>query len=310
MRSEQSVETASGTPFIRISKGMDKIYRSLSHSISDYKQRKRLTMRNQLQHAKRIVVKVGTSTLIYPNGNINLKAIDQLAFTLTDLKNQGKEIILVSSGAIGVGLHKLNMEQRPPTIPEQQAVAAIGQAELMNIYNQRFLTYSQQIAQLLLTRDVIEYPESRKNVINTMEQLLKMGIIPVINENDTVAIDELDHLTKFGDNDFLSAIVSQLIQADLLVILSDIDGFFSDNPHTNKKATLFSEINQIDDALFTLAGGEGSRFGTGGMYSKLKAAERVLDHDISMVLANGKTPSIIFNILAGEQVGTLFTLLK
>lgn len=267
-------------------------------------------MRNQLQHAKRIVIKVGTSTLIYPNGNINLNAIDQLAFTLTDLQNQGKEIILVSSGAIGVGLHKLNMDQRPPTIPEQQAVAAIGQAELMNIYNQRFLTYSQQIAQLLLTRDVIEYPESRKNVTNTIEQLLKMGIVPVINENDTVAIDELDHLTKFGDNDFLSAIVSQLIQADLLVMLSDIDGFFSDNPHTNKEATLFSEINQIDEALLTLAGGKGSRFGTGGMYSKLKAAERVLDHDISMVLANGKKPSIIFDILAGEKVGTLFTLLK
>lgn len=264
-------------------------------------------MRNQLQQAKRIVIKVGTSTLIYPNGNINLNAIDQLAFTLTDLKNQGKEIILVSSGAIGVGLHKLNMDHRPPTIPEQQAVAAIGQAELMNIYNHRFMTYSQQIAQLLLTRDVIEYPESRKNVTNTIEELLKMNIIPVINENDTVAVDELDHATKFGDNDLLSAIVSQLIQADLLIMLSDIDGFFSDNPQTNKDATLFSEINHIDDALLTLAGGKGSRFGTGGMYSKLKAAERVLAHDISMVLTNGKKPTIIFDILAGQQIGTLFT---
>lgn len=263
-------------------------------------------MRKQLQKANRIVIKVGTSTLIYPNGNINLSAIDQLAFTLADLRNRGKEIILVSSGAIGVGLNKLTMDKRPPTIPEQQAVAAVGQAELMNIYNQRFLTYSQQIAQLLLTRDVIEYPESRKNVTNTMEQLLQMGIIPVINENDTVAIDELDHITKFGDNDQLSAIVAQLIQADALIMLSDIDGFFSDNPNTNQDATLFSEINEINEELLQLAGGKGSRFGTGGMYSKLKAAERVLDHNGAMILANGKQPTIIFDILAGEPIGTLF----
>ncbi|MBL1226863.1 glutamate 5-kinase [Enterococcus sp. BWR-S5] len=263
-------------------------------------------MRKQLKKAKRIVIKVGTSTLIYPNGNINLKAIDQLAFTLTDLKNQGKEIILVSSGAIGVGLNKLKLDQRPPTIPEQQAVAAVGQTELMNIYNQRFSVYGQQIGQLLLTRDVIEFPESRRNVVNTMEQLLLMGIIPIINENDTVAIDELDHLTKFGDNDQLSAIVTQLINADALVMLSDIDGFFSDNPLTNKEAQLYSEINQIDENLLLQAGGKGSRFGTGGMYSKLKAAERVLEHNSMMVLANGKQPQIIFDILTGDVIGTLF----
>lgn len=263
-------------------------------------------MRKKLKEAKRVVIKVGTSTLIYPNGNINLSAIDQLAFTLTDLRNQGKEIILVSSGAIGVGLHKMKMDKRPPTIPEQQAIAAVGQAELMNIYNHRFLTYGQQIAQLLLTRDVIEYPESRNNVKNTMEQLLKMNIIPVINENDTVAVDELDHLTKFGDNDQLSAIVTQLIHADTLIMLSDIDGFFSDNPTTNAQATLFSEINEINEELLKLAGGKGSRFGTGGMYSKLKAAERILSHNSSMVLANGKQPTIIFEILQGNELGTLF----
>lgn len=263
-------------------------------------------MRKDLNTAKRIVIKVGTSTLIYPNGNINLQAIDQLAFVLTDLRNQGKEMILVSSGAIGVGLNKLSMDKRPSTIPEQQAVAAIGQAELINIYNQRFLTYSQQIGQLLLTRDVIEYPESRKNVTNTINQLLRMGIIPVINENDTVAVDELDHLTKFGDNDQLSAIVAQLVEADLLIMLSDIDGFFSDNPLTNKEATLFSEINEITEDLLQLAGGKGSRFGTGGMYSKLRAAERVLHYQGAMVLANGKQPEIIFSILQGETIGTLF----
>ncbi|HDP1305176.1 TPA: glutamate 5-kinase [Enterococcus faecalis] len=263
-------------------------------------------MRNKLQQAKRIVIKVGTSSLIYPNGNINLKAIDQLAFTLSDLSNQGKEIILVSSGAIGVGLNKLNLSVRPTTIQEQQAVAAVGQAELMNIYNQRFSTYSQQMAQVLLTRDVIEYPESRNNVTNTFEQLLKMNIIPIVNENDTVAIEELDHLTKFGDNDQLSAIVCQIVQADLLVMLSDIDGFFSDNPTVNKEATLFSEINEINEDLFQLAGGKGSRFGTGGMSSKLKAAERVLANQQAMILANGKQPKIIFEILEGKDIGTLF----
>ena len=160
----------------------------------------------------------------------------------------------------------------------------------MNIYNQRFSTYSQQMAQVLLTRDVIEYPESRNNVTNTFEQLLKMNIIPIVNENDTVAIEELDHLTKFGDNDQLSAIVCQIVQADLLVMLSDIDGFFSDNPTVNKEATLFSEINEINEDLFQLAGGKGSRFGTGGMSSKLKAAERVLANQQAMILANGKRP--------------------
>lgn len=264
-------------------------------------------MRKKLQHAQRIVIKVGTSTLIYPNGTINLRAIDQLAFTLSDLQNQGKEMILVSSGAIGVGLNNLKLSQRPATIPEQQAVAAVGQAELMNIYNQRFSTYNQQIAQLLLTRDVIDYPESCKNVTNTIEQLLKMKLIPVINENDTVAVDELDHLTKFGDNDQLSAIVATLINADALIMLSDIEGFFSANPNTNKQAKLFSEINEITEQLFQIAGGSDSRFGTGGMRSKLKAAQRVLTTNCSMILANGKKPTIIFDILAGEPIGTLFT---
>lgn len=263
-------------------------------------------MRRTLRQAKRIVIKIGTSSLVYANGQINLSAIDQLAFTLSDLNNQGKEIILVSSGAIGVGLHKLSLDERPKTIPEQQAVAAVGQAEMMNIYNHRFLVYGQQIAQLLLTRDVIEYPESRKNVVNTIEQLLKMNIIPIINENDTVAVDELDHSTKFGDNDQLSAVVTQLTNADVLIMLSDIDGFFSDNPSTNKNAKLYSHIHTIDDMLLKVAGGNGSRFGTGGMYSKLKAAERVLEHNSKLVLANGKIPTIIFDILEGKEIGTLF----
>lgn len=263
-------------------------------------------MRNQLQDAQRIVIKIGTSSLIYPNGNINLAGIDELAFVLTDLRNQGKEVILVSSGAIGVGMNKLHFHQRPSSIPEQQAVAAVGQAELMSIYGQRFATYSQQTAQVLLTRDVTEFPESRQNVVNTLEQLLKMGIIPIINENDTVAVDELDHLTKFGDNDQLSAIVLQLTNADLLIMLSDINGFYSDNPSTNKEAQLYSRITELTDDLFSRAGGKGSHFGTGGMYSKLKAAQRVLDHQSGMILANGKRPKVIFDILSGADIGTFF----
>lgn len=263
-------------------------------------------MRQQLDKAQRIVVKVGTSTLIYPNGTINLSAIDQLAFVLADLNNQGKEIILVSSGAIGVGLNKLQMATRPPTIPEQQAVAAVGQTELMNIYAQRFSTYSQQTGQVLMTRDVIDFPESRQNVTNTLEQLLQMQVIPIVNENDAVSVDELDHLTKFGDNDQLSAIVAQLTKADILIMLSDIDGFYSANPLTNPEAKLYSHITAIDENLMAQAGDKGSSFGTGGMRSKLKAAQRVLENDSTMVLANGKQPQIIFEILAGKTIGTLF----
>lgn len=263
-------------------------------------------MRTFLKNAQRIVVKIGTSSLVYPNGQINLAGIDQLAFVLTDLCNQGKEVILVSSGAIGVGLTKLNLSLRPTAIPEQQAIAAVGQAELMNIYNQRFLTYNQVTAQVLLTRDIVEFPESRKNVINTLEQLLRMGIIPIINENDTVAIDELDHATKFGDNDQLSAIVTQLIAADVLVMLSDIDGFYSGNPQKDPTATLYQTVSQIDETILAQVGGTGSQFGTGGMLSKLKAAQRIFAAESAMILANGQHPKIIFDVLAGQPIGTLF----
>lgn len=263
-------------------------------------------MRNFLKSVNRIVVKIGTSSLIHPNGKVNLDGIDQLAFVLTDLRNKGKEVILVSSGAIGVGMDKLRVAERPKEIPVQQAVAAVGQSELMHIYNQRFLGYSQQTAQVLLTRDVVDFPESRRNVINTLEQLMAMDILPIINENDTVAVDEMDHTRKFGDNDELSAIVAQLMNADVLIMLSDIDGFYSANPSEDKQAVLYSTVSAINQSLIDQAGGNGSRFGTGGMISKLKAAQRILDAKSAMVLANGKPPRIIFDILAGVEVGTLF----
>ncbi|MGO2082204.1 glutamate 5-kinase [Vagococcus sp.] len=264
-------------------------------------------MRKTLSTVKRVVVKVGTSSLVLKNGKLNLKSIDQLAFVLTALVNQDYEVILVSSGAIGAGLQSLGLTSRPSTIAKQQAIAAIGQSELIKTYSQRFENYNQQIAQVLMTRDVVDFPESRKNVINTLDELLKMGIIPIVNENDSVAVEELDHQTKFGDNDQLSAIVSQLTKADLLIMLSDIDGFYTNNPQTDPDAKLYTQINKITADLKKAAGGEGSRFGTGGMASKLKAAQRILDYSGQMVLANGEEPSIIFDIIEGKTIGSLFS---
>ncbi|TLQ06894.1 glutamate 5-kinase [Marinilactibacillus psychrotolerans] len=265
------------------------------------------SIRQSLSQSNRIVIKVGTSTIMYPNGSINLQRLEKLAFVLSDLKNQGKQVILVSSGAIGVGLSRMNLTERPVTIPEQQAIAAIGQTELMNLYSQFFYHYGHQVGQVLLTKDVVDFPVSRKNTANTFEQLLIKNVIPIVNENDTVSVEELDHLTRFGDNDTLSAIVLEITDADLLILLSDIDGFYDKNPTAHKDALLFNTIDEITDATYALASDSGSRFGTGGMTTKLNAAQKVLEEKKQMVLANGEDPAILFQILAGEQIGTLFT---
>lgn len=265
------------------------------------------TARQALTLCKRIVIKVGTSTIMYPNGTVNLQRLEKLAFVLSDLRNQGKEVILVSSGAVGVGLHRLKLLDAPKTIPEQQAVASVGQSELMNLYSSFFFNYGQVIGQVLMTRDIVEFPESRLNAINTFEQLLMKKVIPIVNENDTVAVDELDHETKFGDNDQLSAIVAGITEADVLIMLSDIDGFYDRNPNEDEKAQLFHEVHHITPELLALAGGVGSKFGTGGMITKLNAAEHILERSGQMVLANGEDPTVIFNIIAGEDIGTLFT---
>ena len=263
--------------------------------------------RQKVSNSKRIIIKVGTSTLMYPNGSVNLQRIERLAFVLTDLQNRGKDIILVSSGAIGVGMDLLNLSTRPTTIPEQQAVAAIGQSQLMNLYSKFFLSYGQIIGQILMTRDIVDFPESRLNASNTFEQLLKTGVIPIVNENDSVSVEELDHLTKFGDNDQLSAIVAEITNADLLIMLTDVDGFYDKNPNTHQDAVLFSEISDITEAHYQQSGGQGSRFGTGGMITKLKAADHMLNLHAQMVLTNGKVPDTIFDIVVGKEVGTLFT---
>ncbi|SFH75657.1 glutamate 5-kinase [Pisciglobus halotolerans] len=265
------------------------------------------TARKRAAESKRIVVKVGTSTIMYPNGTVNLQRLDRLTFVLSDLNNQGKEVILVSSGAIGVGMNRLHLQERPQTIPGQQAVAAVGQSELMSLYSQFFHTYGKTPGQILMTRDIIEFPESRENAINTFNALLETGVIPIVNENDSVSVEELDHLTKFGDNDQLSAIVSEITDADLLIMLTDVDGFYDKNPLTHEDASLFKEISQLTDQHYALAGGNGSRFGTGGMATKLKAAHHMMQLEKQMALANGKEPAVILDIINGTEIGTLFT---
>lgn len=265
-----------------------------------------MTQTRHFDDVKRIVVKIGTSSLLHPNGKLNLAAIDQLSYTLSSLNNTDKEVILVSSGAIGVGMGQFGLTHRPTAIPEQQALASVGQSQLMTVYQQRFATYGTKISQVLLTYDVFEYTGSLKNTLNTFQTLLNWKVIPIVNENDTVAIDELGHTTKFGDNDQLSALVAAIVDADLLIILSDIDGFFDKNPQKYPDASLIQTVNHIDDAVYQIAGGSGSDFGTGGMYTKLKAAQRMMKHGKKVVLANGSDPKIILDILAGKQVGTLF----
>ena len=262
--------------------------------------------REKLKTAKRIVIKIGTSSLILANGQINLKNMDDLAFTLSSLRNEGYDIILVTSGAIGVGLNVLGMDKRPSEIAQQQALASIGQVELMSLYNHIFARYQQKVSQLLLTNDVIEYPESRQNASMSLQAILSMGIIPIINENDAVSVDEMDHKTKFGDNDRLGAIVTNLADADLLIMLSDIDGLYDKYPNIFDDAKLIDTVSEITDELMKVAGGAGSRFGTGGMTSKLEAAKLIFDNDKQMVLTNGARIREIRDIISGKKKGTYF----
>ena len=265
-----------------------------------------MNYREQIKECSRIVVKVGTSTLTYDNGNINLTRIEKLTRVLSDLMNSGKEVVLVTSGAVGVGVNKLKLKEKPKSIKEKQAVAAVGQCELMHIYSKFFGEYSHVVGQVLLTRDVVEDDHIRENVVNTFETLLENGIIPIVNENDTVAIDEIENIVRFGDNDNLSAIVAQLVCADLLIILSDIDGFYDSDPRGNENAKLLDEIEEITEELEVCAGGAGTNLGTGGMATKLIAAKRATKQGIDMVLANGSNPEVILDILEGKEIGTLF----
>lgn len=266
-----------------------------------------MTSRDEIKNYKRIVVKVGTSTLTYNNGKINLHRIEKLARVLSDIMNSGKEVVLVTSGAIGVGVSKLNLKEKPKSIRQKQAVAAVGQCELMHIYSKFFGEYSHVVGQVLLTRDVVEDNHIRNNVCNTFETLLENGIIPIVNENDTVAIDEIENIVRFGDNDNLSAIVAKLVKADLLIILSDIDGFYDKDPRHNEDSVMLKEVREITKELEDCCGGAGSNLGTGGMITKLMAAEKAMEAGVSMILANGENPEILVDIINGEEIGTLFS---
>ncbi len=256
--------------------------------------------------SRRIVVKVGTSTLTYENGKVNIRRMEKLCKVLSDLHNSGKQIILVSSGAIGVGMGKLNMEKRPKETRYKQALAAVGQCELMFLYDKLFGEYNNHVAQVLLTKNVVTNDHSRQNVVNTFQSLIEMGIIPIVNENDTVAIDELVG-DNFGDNDNLSAIVADLVAADMLIILTDIDGLYDSDPRKNPDAKKISVVTHIDDNIREMAGGSGSNRGTGGMATKITAAAAATSSGINCCVMSGNIPENIYKLLDGEQIGTMFT---
>lgn len=255
------------------------------------------------QNWKRIVVKVGSSTLTHETGMLNIRRLEKLVKVLADLKNAGREIVLVSSGAIAVGFGKLGIvKERPEDTPSRQAAAAVGQCELMYIYDKLFSGYNHTVSQLLLTRDVIDSSRRLENVVNTFDRLLGFGVIPIVNENDTVSVEEIE----FGDNDSLSAIVATICKAQALVILSDIDGLYDADPRQNPTAKLIPVVEQLDDDILRHAGGAGSQRGTGGMVTKLHAAQIATEAGIQMVICNGQDPDNLYRLFDGEPVGTWF----
>lgn len=250
----------------------------------------------------RIVVKVGTSTLAHATGRLNIRHVEELVKVLSDLKNAGHQVILVSSGAIGMGVGKLNLPGKPSDMPTKQAAAAVGQCELMYTYDKLFLQYNHTVAQVLLTGEDVDHPERRENFENTMERLLELGALPVINENDTIATAEI----KVGDNDTLGAIVACCTKADLLVLLSDIEGLYTADPRKDPNAKLIPTVEEVTPEIEALAGGVGSSLGTGGMATKLRAAKMVIAQGCVMVITNGEHPERLYDIAEGKDVGTRF----
>lgn len=266
--------------------------------------RKKMTnIRERLKTKKRVIVKVGTSSLVHKEtGDINLAKLEKLVRVLSDMRNRGMEVVLVSSGAIGVGRKALGMQGRPTTLAKKQACAAVGQGQLMMIYQKLFAEYSQISAQVLMTKTTILKTVNRKNAENTFEELLNLGVIPVVNENDTVSTEEIE----FGDNDNLSAVVTALVKGDLLILLSDIDGLYTDDPNKNPDATLISVVDELNDTILKSGKGSASDFGTGGMATKLAAAKIANASGADMIIANGEDFGILYDIVDGKDVGTLF----
>ena len=250
----------------------------------------------------RIVVKIGTSTLAYATGQLNIRRVEELCKTMSDIRNAGHELILVSSGAIGMGVGKLGLRTRPREIPTKQAAAAVGQCELMYVYDKLFSEYHHTVAQLLITADNLSNETRHANFTNTLNRLLELGAVPVINENDTVATDEI----VIGDNDTLAAMVAESVEANLLVLLSDIDGLYTADPHADPTAKLLPVVHRVDDGIRALAGVSSTDQGTGGMVTKLRAAEICLNCGCEMVIANGSEPMQLYDIVEGKPVGTRF----
>ena len=251
----------------------------------------------------RVVIKIGTSTLAHSTGHLNIRRVEEICKVVSDIKNAGNEVIMVSSGAIGLGVGKLGLAKRPDDIPTKQAAAAVGQCELMYTYDKLFSEYNHTVAQLLITGADVEAADRYENFSNTLNRLLELDAIPVINENDTVATEEI----VIGDNDTLAAIVAKSINADLLILLSDIDGLYTADPHKCPDAKLLNKVTKIDEKITALAGGKGTSLGTGGMVTKLNAAKICLNSGCDMVIANGNNPLNIYDILEGKPVGTRFT---
>lgn len=264
--------------------------------------------RYQLKHKKRIVIKIGSSSLTHPqSGDLNLLKIERLVRIISDLKGEGKQVVLVSSGAIATGRQALHHPKKPESLAQRQAFAAVGQARLMMVYQKLFAEYNQVAAQVLLTKDTMVNDSSRYNAQNTFEELLLLGAVPIVNENDTVSTSEIPFLDSFGDNDRLSAIVAALIGADLLILLSDIDGLYSDDPRTNQQARFIGLVREITPELLAMGKNtSGSDVGTGGMAAKLAAARIATDSGSDMVIANGDQVEVIHEIIGGEEKGTLF----
>ena len=258
--------------------------------------------------AKRVVVKVGTSTLTRENGSRNLRNMNRLARVLCDLKGMGHQVILVSSGAIGIGTGKLGLAQRPAELRMKQAAAAVGQCEMMHIYDQFFADYGQVAAQILLTGDDVEDPVRARHLAGTFEALLELGAIPVVNENDSVSSAEIEtgKSKVLGDNDTLSAVVAKLCRAELLVLFSDIDGLYDDDPHKNPNAKLIRRVTEITPEIRALCGGVGSKWGTGGMTTKVEAAAVAMAAGIDMVITNGADMDALYDIVEGRDIGTRF----
>ena len=271
-----------------------------------------MNIREAVKDKKRIVIKIGSSSLMHnETGRLNLGKIEKLVRTIVDIQNSGKDVVLVSSGAIAVGRMAIGLNEKPDELPVKQACAAIGQAKLMMVYQKIFAEYSTTAAQVLMTKATVMNDKSRRNAQNTFNELLNLGAVPIVNENDTVSTYEIKQVQTFGDNDRLSAIVTSIIDADLLILLSDIDGLYTDDPNSNPDARFINQVDVIDDKLLNMGKStSGSGVGTGGMATKLKAAGIAVSSGADMVIANGNDIDNIAKIMSGADVGTLFVSCK